>query len=111
MRAIGVIDQKLKKAVRVVEVALWRSMPPLRILLHACRCQTELRTDAPAIRESLESVSTFYGPTGNTVETRRSLRAGIESESLRLANVFIDAFSGIEQVGWSCAQRVTPVFT
>ena len=46
----------------------------------------------------MESLSTFYGPQNNTVESRRSLRAGIEAEGLRLADSFITAFRGLEDV-------------
>ena len=75
------------------------------------RVQAELRTDSPAIRDSLESLSTFYGPQNNTVESRRSLRAGIEAEGLRLADSFITAFSGLEDVsGLSATTAAVRVF-
>eukprot|EP00618_Florenciella_parvula_P032517 CAMPEP_0119486988 /NCGR_PEP_ID=MMETSP1344-20130328/13211_1 /TAXON_ID=236787 /ORGANISM="Florenciella parvula, Strain CCMP2471" /LENGTH=355 /DNA_ID=CAMNT_0007521799 /DNA_START=59 /DNA_END=1123 /DNA_ORIENTATION=+ len=51
----------------------------------------DLRTDAPAMVEALDSISGFYGE--NTLEARRGLRHELEHQNVLLATQFIEAFT------------------
>lgn len=57
----------------------------------------EMKTDTPEMMKALGSLSSFYGPRGNTLEARRSLRADLEKRNLRLVREFIDSFGSIEK--------------
>jgi hypothetical protein len=52
----------------------------------------DIRTDASAMVDALDAISTFYGPSGNTVESRRTLRADLEKQSALLSSSFLSAF-------------------
>ena len=55
----------------------------------------ELRTDAPAMLDALESMSSFWGT--NTLEARRGLRQQLEHQNVLLAEEFIAAFAPLQE--------------
>lgn len=57
-----------------------------------------MRTDTPSMLESLDSLSSFYSDSGNTLESRRSLRTDIEDRGLDLAKSFLESMEEVEEV-------------
>ncbi|CAN0124262.1 unnamed protein product, partial [Discosporangium mesarthrocarpum] len=62
----------------------------------------EMRTDAPAMLESLEAISTLFaehkdgGHGGNTLDARRSLRDDLERQNYNLSACFLKSFERLK---------------
>lgn len=70
----------------------------MRIIDKKLKKVLEMRTDTPSMLESLDSLSSFYSDSGNTLESRRSLRTDIEDRGLDLAKSFLESMEEVEEV-------------
>lgn len=73
----------------------------MRIIDKKLKKVLEMRTDTPSMLESLDSLSSFYSDSGNTLESRRSLRTDIEDRGLDLAKSFLESMEEVEEVYYS----------
>lgn len=68
----------------------------LRVLEKKLKRVREMRTDSQAMLESLDTLATLYAGAENTIETRRNLRADLESHGLELMTEFMQEFEAVK---------------
>eukprot|EP00639_Heterosigma_akashiwo_P023004 CAMPEP_0206417892 /NCGR_PEP_ID=MMETSP0294-20121207/37618_1 /ASSEMBLY_ACC=CAM_ASM_000327 /TAXON_ID=39354 /ORGANISM="Heterosigma akashiwo, Strain CCMP2393" /LENGTH=115 /DNA_ID=CAMNT_0053880835 /DNA_START=11 /DNA_END=355 /DNA_ORIENTATION=+ len=66
-----------------------------RVLDKKLKKVLEMRTDTPAMLESLQAISEFYDE-GNTFDARKSLRQDLEKQNYTLAVKFLDQFERLK---------------